>query len=272
MRGLQVALLLLLVMPLALATDELSYWGVRGLARVLPKLTGPAPDLLPDLEVPDARSSQITVKDEEEEEKALSSSSLVFVFITVCLLPALGEELFFRGYLGRALVARHGPVLGAIFASVVFGLSHGSVDHMIGAALTGVGLHGIYLATRSFWAPVLLHALNNLWAHASISLRLTSRAIMNRSHPAPFLPILVALAASLVVAALGWAIYQTRTRWALPDGTEWDGGAGGVEAPPPSLGAMPFSDRLGATSLLVAGAYLVFGTVFLLALQAGSVR
>ena len=36
-------------------------------------------------------------------------------------LPAVGEELFFRGLLGRGLIARHGLVLGTCLAAALFG-------------------------------------------------------------------------------------------------------------------------------------------------------
>lgn len=82
------------------------------------------------------------------------------VFTAVAASAALGEELFYRGfllwYLGSAL-----PVAAAVsVSSLLFGLGH--VMHGSSAAwraaLLGVVFCGLYLWTGTLWIPMLLHA------------------------------------------------------------------------------------------------------------------
>src|SRR5207248_983297 len=41
-----------------------------------------------------------------------------------CLAPAVSEELFFRGTVGRRLLARYGPAAGVLLTTLLFALSH----------------------------------------------------------------------------------------------------------------------------------------------------
>lgn len=83
----------------------------------------------------------------------------VVTLVSVALLPALGEELLFRGYLQRRLVERLGPVMGISLASGLFALCHGRMALQVlplGVAL-GVGAWW----SQSTWVAVACHAINN---------------------------------------------------------------------------------------------------------------
>lgn len=149
--------------------------------------------------------------------------------------PALGEELIFRGVIGRGLVARWGIWAGVLMTSLMFAIVHGHPVHVIGVIPLGIAMHLVYLATRSFWAPVLLHFLNNSWA------TIASRAIESDGAAAaswdagPGAGLLVASCIAVIV--LGIVMYNTRTRYVLADGTEWSPGYVTTEAPPAVLQA-----------------------------------
>ena len=95
----------------------------------------------------------------------LNESSLVLALFFIAVVPALGEEFLFRGLIGRGLTARWGTVLGIGITSFLFAAVHMYPPHVIAILPVGVALHVIYLTTRSFWAPVLFHFLNNALAH-----------------------------------------------------------------------------------------------------------
>ena len=82
--------------------------------------------------------------------------------------PAVGEELFFRGYLGRLFLGRYGVVLGVLFTSIVFGLIHGNLPQAVMGFIFGCYAHWAYLATRSLWVPILLHFLTNAFVRLLI--------------------------------------------------------------------------------------------------------
>jgi hypothetical protein len=71
------------------------------------------------------------------------------------------EEVWFRGFLGRRLSARYGLLLGLPAVSLLFAAAHASLTQLLVFALMGAYLYGVYVATRSIWPAVLLHALNN---------------------------------------------------------------------------------------------------------------
>jgi membrane protease YdiL (CAAX protease family) len=171
-------------------------------------------------------------------EMAEASWPVILVFF--CLFPAVGEEMFFRGLLGRGLVARFG-VGGLVIASIFFGLSHLDPVRVLATTALGMALHAVYLATRTFWAPVLLHFCNNALVFSSYKLmddEGNEPLGISRFDIAPPSPVLIA-GAALALAALGWMLYQTRTRWVLPDGAAWNPGYATPEMPPKELHARP---------------------------------
>ena len=88
--------------------------------------------------------------------------SYPILVVAIALGPAVGEELVFRGLIGQGLVRRWGLSAGVGFTAVLFALAHLSPAHAIATLPLGVFLHWVYLQTRSLWAPILLHFLNNL--------------------------------------------------------------------------------------------------------------
>ena len=81
--------------------------------------------------------------------------------IIIAVGPAVGEELFCRGFLGRGLVARHGPAAGVAITSLLFGVMHIIPAQAAYAAVLGVLLHLLALAGQSLWLPMIAHFLNN---------------------------------------------------------------------------------------------------------------
>lgn len=81
--------------------------------------------------------------------------------LIVAVGPALGEELFCRGFLGRGLVARYGTVAGIGLTSILFGVMHIIPAQAMYAGLLGILLHGLALSGRSLWLAMLAHFLNN---------------------------------------------------------------------------------------------------------------
>ena len=88
--------------------------------------------------------------------------SYPILVVAIALGPAVGEELVFRGLIGQGLVQRWGLFRGIGTTAILFALAHLSPAHAIATLPLGLLLHWVYLHTRSLWAPILLHFLNNL--------------------------------------------------------------------------------------------------------------
>lgn len=97
----------------------------------------------------------------EEIQRAVLSTPLpgrLLLLVATALLPALGEEAFFRGtILGRAGLSESGIALSA----VLFGLAHFDAWQSPAAALMGIYLGLMAFLTRSIWPGIVAHAFNN---------------------------------------------------------------------------------------------------------------
>ena len=76
----------------------------------------------------------------------------------------LAEELFFRGYVQRRLVARYGGTAGVIAAAALFALAHLDPQHSVFAFLFGLYVGALALWTGSTWPAIVIHAANNATA------------------------------------------------------------------------------------------------------------
>jgi len=147
--------------------------------------------------------------------------ALLLVF---AMAPALGEELIFRGVIGRGLVARWGMVPGILLTSVLFAMAHVHPVHALAVLPMGIVLHYVYYTTKSFWAPLYLHFGNNAFA-VLMSGPLRGSAPEGDLTSTALLTVLLSL---VVFLAFLW---QTRVRYVSDDGEEWSDGGLTLELP-----------------------------------------
>lgn len=94
--------------------------------------------------------------------------------IVVALLPAVSEELFFRGALLPLLRRMTGNWHVAVgLTAVIFSAVHMDPSGFISRAILGAILGALFVITRSLWAPMLFHFTNNAMAVVSISMAAT---------------------------------------------------------------------------------------------------
>jgi membrane protease YdiL (CAAX protease family) len=179
--------------------------------------------------------------------------------LIIGLGPGLGEELWCRAFLGRGLVGRHGPVMGVILTSAFFGAIHGDPHQGTMAAVLGLALHYSYLTTRSLWIPMLLHFLNNSLSVIADKLPEVGRKQLENIDTNPAgIPWQVMVAAALLLAAIGWALYASRGRMARTDGSDlppWRPPYPGVAHPPAGSGTSvvhPWPGLLPTLAVLLA--------------------
>ena len=92
---------------------------------------------------------------------AMGGPELIYTLAGTALLPAVAEELLFRGFLLGWLTARWGTSVALIGSSCLFGAAHLDLAQGSAAAVLGLYLGGIRLRTGSVHAPILCHAANN---------------------------------------------------------------------------------------------------------------
>jgi uncharacterized protein len=213
-----------------------------------------------------------------------------FAVLAVGLGPALNEELWCRGFLGRGLVGHYGPLCGVLLTSLLFGLAHLDPPHIVATFVMGICLHYVYLMARSLWVSMLMHFVNNSLAVLGIAVlqdtgteslgaalaklagpdNRGAKIVQYMLEPAPFElpygPYAFLLALGLLVAVF-WAFYQSRARPMPVEASNpdpWRPAYPGVEHPPPASGTvvrgrlpgwLPSLAMMGALAGFVALAY-----------------
>ncbi|HOY04438.1 MAG TPA: CPBP family intramembrane metalloprotease [Saprospiraceae bacterium] len=82
--------------------------------------------------------------------------------LLIALLPAVGEELVFRGVVQQQLMRRIGnPWWALALSAAVFSFFHFQFEGFLSRVLLGFLLGWLYWETRNFWVPVIAHFFNN---------------------------------------------------------------------------------------------------------------
>ncbi|WP_417388283.1 CPBP family intramembrane glutamic endopeptidase [Gimesia sp.] len=160
-------------------------------------------------------------------------SSLWALILVVAVCPAIGEELVFRGAIGRGLLARWGLIPGILITSFMFGIVHMHPAHAIAVIPLGMFMHFVYVVTKSFWAPMLVHFMNNAFAVtvAKTMSELPENAARLGDESQAVHPM-ISLAAALFLTVVCIYLWKTRVRYIKPNGSEWTPGYLSNEQPP----------------------------------------
>ena len=87
----------------------------------------------------------------------------VLFSVVLCLLPAIAEELFFRGVLLDSLSDTH-VILRVITVALCFSLYHGNVSQLAYQFVYGAGLCFLTLKAKSVIPAMIAHFCNNFFA------------------------------------------------------------------------------------------------------------
>lgn len=129
--------------------------------------------------------------------------NLFFTIALMTVVPAIGEEWFFRGtlqpVLGRMFKNVH---WGIVFTAILFSALHGQFLTFLPRFFLGLMLGYLFYYGQSMWLPVLSHFFNNALALAAYILHPEARHISYDSPP-------VWLTAGSLIGVLG-LIYLLR--------------------------------------------------------------
>lgn len=183
--------------------------------------------------------------------RALAHQPWLVVFFVGCVMPALTEEAFFRGFLGRGLLARYGVLPGILLTSALFGAVHQEPSHIASAFFSGLFLHTLYVCSKSLWPPILLHLLNNAIAFGL--LKGEQDGLLPFSVSAELFQTSMMLPSLVATAGLLWLLWRTRRSWRFEDGSVTERGYFSVE-PPKEATTSAHQQRGGIFDWLVCGA------------------
>lgn len=102
----------------------------------------------------------------------IASTPIWSVLLVLALIPAICEELAFRGFLFAGLLRNGGHVRAILLSSVLFGLSHGVLQQTITAATLGLLIGWLAYRTGGVGCSIAFHCIHNslsmlLAAHSS---------------------------------------------------------------------------------------------------------
>jgi uncharacterized protein len=91
-----------------------------------------------------------------------SPVDLVNMLVVLALLPAVAEELFFRGILQRIFIQMtRRPWIGIIITSILFSALHGQFLGFLPRMVLGIVLGALYWYSGSLYPGMVAHFLNN---------------------------------------------------------------------------------------------------------------
>ncbi|MFQ5732242.1 MAG: lysostaphin resistance A-like protein [Planctomycetaceae bacterium] len=177
------------------------------------------------------------------------------LLLMIAVAPAIAEELVFRGIIGRGLVARWGLPAGVAMTALMFAAMHVYPPQVFALLPLAVFLHLVYIASRSFWAPMLVHFLNNAFAVVVLKALLEDKEQLQKlqeMEQAGFSGVMF-VSSAVCVTTLMLLTWKTRMRFLYDDGEEWDPGYPAVERPSESAGVVGECRAAGGGPWVMAG-------------------
>lgn len=127
----------------------------------------------------------------------------VYAFVCAALIPAVCEELAFRGLL-LTWLRRRGDRLALVVSALVFALMHRSLQALPALFAMGLLLAAVAIRYRGLFLPMLLHFFYNL------------TAVVLNAAPGMLSPSTVLMSSAICLAAIWWLLRPSKEE---PHGT-----------------------------------------------------
>lgn len=138
--------------------------------------------------------------------------------LIMAIIPALSEELLFRGVFLRILKSWTGNVhLAVVFTSLLFAALHFQPYKFVPMFMLSALFCYIFYLSGSIWMPILLHGLNNALVVIAESLSTDSNtsAVLNDEFAFPIWSVIVSLLLSGAVLIVFWRFSKTKLELAF---------------------------------------------------------
>ena len=103
--------------------------------------------------------------------------SKIILIISIAIIPAIFEELFFR----KAMIdytLKYGDKFALIASSLLFGFLHLNMSQGLFAFIMGLIVGEIYLYTKDIKLTMLIHFINNGFAALAMILPITGQVLI----------------------------------------------------------------------------------------------
>lgn len=96
-----------------------------------------------------------------EELRPAGGWEFLTLFLGLCVLAPIGEEMLFRGMVQQIFTRNMGPVVGFLLAGLLFGAAHFQIHLLVSISFFGVILSFIYFASGNLVYTIIAHSLFN---------------------------------------------------------------------------------------------------------------
>jgi len=104
--------------------------------------------------------------------RSSSIPELLFVLLAVALVPAIAEEVLFRGLVQRSFEAKLGGKKAFVLTGLIFALYHLNPFSFVPLVVLGLYLGFLVYRSNSLWVSVAAHFYNNLFACVAVYLHM----------------------------------------------------------------------------------------------------
>jgi len=135
---------------------------------------------------------------------------LLLNLVVVALIPAVGEEMTFRGVLQQSLTRKmKNPHVAIVLSAAIFSFIHFQFYGFLPRMFLGLLLGYMFYVTGSLWTSILMHFLNN--GTAVMLYYLNNKGVIDVDvyHFGAMNGWMVALSAVLTVALIVWSWWKT---------------------------------------------------------------
>ena len=128
----------------------------------------------------------------------------------IAIIPAIGEELLFRGVIQRLFINwTKNAHWGILITSILFSALHMQFFGFFPRMMLGILFGYLFLWSGSLWLPILCHFINN--GSAVVYVYLEQRGLMGFSSDtlgAENQDMLITIACSIAISGLLYLIYK----------------------------------------------------------------
>ncbi len=130
--------------------------------------------------------------------------------LVMAIVPALGEELVFRGIGQQKLIEITGkPALGIAITAIVFSITHFEIQRFLAIMLLGGVLGLLFYWTKNLWIPIAAHFINN-GVQVIITWKNQDKLKELKEGNIEDLPIALILASAVVFSISGYFLWKDR--------------------------------------------------------------
>jgi membrane protease YdiL (CAAX protease family) len=138
--------------------------------------------------------------------KIRSSLDIVINVFIIALLPAICEELFFRGVLQRIIIQMtRNPWVGIVITAILFSSLHMQFLGFLPRMFLGIVLGAFYWFSGSIWTSMIAHFVNN-----AVQVIIASY-VPKYIDKNPATPVLAAVVSGIVIWAILWYFQKQST-------------------------------------------------------------